>query len=319
MLQGFYSSATSVAEHIEGAFWIHIWISVALFCTVVLPMLYFAWKYRESNVRDEDIENVTHNVPLEIVWTVIPTITILIMFWYGYTSMVEARSIPDTGITVKVEGSKWKWKYEYPANKDGFVHKITSQYDTKTGGVGKGALYVPVGTNIILEMSTPLNDVIHAYYVPAFRIKEDLVPGRLTKQWFNSNQVGEYDVECAEYCGTAHSYMYSKIVVMEVEDYNKWFESADSTPGANDAGQAKTGEDVYMENGCIGCHSTDDDSVLVGPSMKGLSAKQSAEYMRDAIVNPDKDIAEGFTPGIMTPYTMEENDMKLLLEYLKTK
>ena len=168
-------------------------------------------------------------------------------------------------------------------------------------------------------MTAPLNDVIHSYFVPAFRMKEDVVPGRITKQWFNSDQVGSYDVECAEYCGTAHSYMYSKIVVMEVEDYNKWFQSANSTPGADDAGKAKTGEDVYNENGCIGCHSVDTADILVGPSLQGLSATKSAQYMKDAIANPDQDVPEGFYPGIMTPYNLNDSDMKLLLEYLQTK
>ena len=307
-LQGFETSGTIIAENIESAFWIHIAISVALFCSVVLPMLYFAWKYRESNVRDEDIENVTHNTLLEVVWTVVPTITILVMFWYGYTSMVTARTLPaaDESLTVELEGKKWSWNYTYPANANGVVHKTAE-------------LYVPVSGNVILEMSAPIDDVIHAYFVPAFRMKEDVVPGRVTKQWFNSDTVGVYDVECAEYCGTRHSYMYSKIHVMPVDEYEAWFNSANSVPGANDANKARSGEDVFVENGCNGCHAVDDDSVLVGPSLKGLSANKDAQYMRDAIVDPDKDVAEGFYPGIMTPYNLEKDDLKLLLEYLESK
>ena len=277
MLEGFNTSATVIAADIEQAFWINFWVSIVLFLSVFIPLVYLAWKYRESNVKDEEIENYTHNTALEIAWTVIPTAMLMVLFYYGYTSMRTARTMPvvdENTVIVQVEGSKWKWRYEYPANADGFVHKLGGAFTkplhdengkvTVEGTMGKSALYVPVGTDVILEMTAPLDDVLHAWYVPAFRMKEDVVPGRITKQWFNSAQVGEYDVECAEYCGTDHSYMYSRLVVLPKAEYEAWFNSTDDTPKGN---YLKSGDAALQLHGCKSCHATTDDKELVGPSL----------------------------------------------------
>jgi len=215
MLEGFNSSAATFAADVDQAFWIHIWISVLLFASVVVPMLYFAWKYRADKVKNEDVGKLTHHTVLEITWTVIPVIILMFFFYYGYSSMKVLRTMPaeSESIVIKMEGKKWSWKHTYPANKAGFVHTSAE-------------LYVPKDQNIILHMTAPLNDVIHSYYVPAFRMKEDVVPGRMTKQWFNSPVIGNYDVECAEYCGTRHSYMLSKIHVIDRAAYDAWFESS---------------------------------------------------------------------------------------------
>ena len=318
-LSGFNSMAATFATDFNQAFWINFWVSIVLGLSVIIPMFYFAWKYRESNVKNEDIENLIHNTPLEIAWTLIPTAMMMVLFYYGYSSMKSLRTMPaeSESMIVHVEGSKWKWKYEYEPNKEGFVHKITSVYDKKTAGVKRG-LYVPVGTNVILKMTSPLNDVIHAYFVPAFRMKEDVVPGRITKQWFKADKVGTYDVECAEYCGTAHSYMYSKIVVMEKADYEKWFEGKAKSPfeDANAAPISK-GQSLYEDNGCAGCHSIDSTDTIVGPGLKGIGAKHDAAYLKDALITPDKDVPEGFFPGVMPPFALSDADAAELVKYLQ--
>ncbi len=319
-LSGFNSMAATFAADIDQAFWINFWISVVLGLSVIVPMFYFAWKYREENVKNEDITTVTHNTTLEIAWTLIPTALLMVLFYYGYTSMQTLRTMPaeSESIVINLEGSKWKWKYEYPANKSGFVHKITSVYDKKIGDVKRG-LYVPKGQKIILKMTSPINDVIHAYFVPAFRMKEDVVPGRTTQQWFQSDKVGEYQVECAEYCGTAHSYMYSKIVVMEQADYDKWFESNAKSPFEDaNAPVASKGQSLYEDNGCAGCHSIDTDAILVGPSLKGIGAKHDAAYLKDAILTPDKDVPDGFYPGVMPPFALPDADVAALVDYMTT-
>jgi len=306
-LQGFDSSAATFAADIDQAFWINFWISIVLFLSVVIPMFYFAWKYREKNVKNEDIENVTHNTALELAWTLIPTAMLMVLFYYGYTTMKTLRTMPavSESIVVEVEGKKWSWKYTYPANKNGFVHTSAE-------------LYVPKDKNIILNMTAPLNDVLHSYYVPAFRMKEDVVPGRVTKQWFNSEVIGTYDVECAEYCGTRHSYMYSKVHVIDKAEYDGWFESSSKVgPGEVEVAKSK-GQELYDENGCAGCHSIDTDSILVGPSLKGIGAKYDAAYLKDAITNPDKDVPEGFYPGVMPPFALPEADVAEIIKYMNT-
>ena len=303
-LQGFDSSGTITAAHIDEALWINLVVSVVLFASVVLPMVYFAWKYRESNVKNEDIENVTHSTLLEIVWTALPTAALMVLFYYGYTSMNTARDIPadKDGIVVDVEGSKWKWRYEYPANANGFVHKLGGAYTkplqdengkvVEQGTMGISALYVPVDTNIILKMTAPIGDVLHAFYIPAFRIKEDVVPGRTTKQWFKADTVGEYDVECAEYCGTDHSYMYSRVVVLPKDVYNAWFNSNDDTPKGN---YAKSGDAVLQQHGCKSCHAVGADKLLVGPTLK--TRRLTKEQVLDAINNGQDQL--GYAMGAM--------------------
>lgn len=307
MLQGFDTSATIIAADIDQAFWINFWVSIVLFLSVVVPMLFLAWKYRADKVKDEDIQNYTHNTTLEIAWTLIPTTMLMVLFYYGYTSMRTARTMPDasTALSIELEGKKWSWNYTYPANASGFVHEKTPE------------LYVPQGQNVILNMSAPINDVIHAFYIPAFRMKEDVVPGRVTKQWFNSPAVGTYDVECAEYCGTNHSNMYSKVHVMETADYEAWFNSTDSKPAQFATGASK-GEELFVNNGCVSCHSVLNEDILVGPSLMGITSKRSAEYLKDAIINPDKDIAEGFYPGVMGATPMSDDDINEIISYIKT-
>jgi len=306
MLEGFNTSATVIAADIDAAFWINFWVSIVLFLTIIIPLVYFTWKYRESNVKDEDIENFTHHTTLEIAWTVIPTAMLMVLFYYGYTSMRTARTMPDasTALTLQVEGSKWKWRYEYPANANGFVHKLGGAYTKPTvdengkiikdGTMGMSALYVPAETNIILEMTAPLDDVLHAWYVPALRMKEDVVPGRITKQWFNVGKegIGEYDVECAEYCGTDHSYMYSRLVVMPKAEYEAWFNSNDDTPKGN---YLKSGDAVLQQHGCKSCHAITTDKLLVGPTLNTRTLTK--EQVLDVINNGQNKL--GYAMGEM--------------------
>ncbi len=303
MLEGFDSQAATFAADVDQALFINLIFSIVLFISVIGPMVYFAWKYRASKVKNEDIKNIVHHTGLEITWTVIPTIMMFVLFYYGYSSMRALRTMPEvsTSIPIAVLGQKWSWGYTYPANANGFVHKTSD-------------MYVPIDKNVILNMTAPINDVLHSFFVPAFRMKEDVVPGRVTKQWFNSPTLGSYDVECAEYCGTRHSYMLSKVNVISKADYEAWFNSEKRTPGAEDKKVSK-GQDVFETNGCNGCHSISDDSIIVGPSLKGISDRYDAKYIKDALITPDKDVPEGFSAGVMPAFNLSDEDMSELLKF----
>ena len=306
-LQGFDTMAATFAADVDQAFWINFWISIILGLSVIVPMFYFAWKYRADKVKDEDISTATHNTTLELAWTLIPTAMLMVLFYYGYSSMKVLRTMPaeSESIVVHVLGKKWSWNHTYAANKNGFVHKSAE-------------LYVPQSENVILKMTAPLNDVIHSYFIPAFRMKEDVVPGRTTQQWFNATKLGTYDIECAEYCGTRHSYMLSKVHVIPKAEYDAWFEGNSKVgPGEKEVAKSK-GHELYDMNGCSGCHSIDTDSVLVGPSLKGIGAKHDATYLKDAIMTPDKDVPEGFTAGIMPPFALPDADVAALVDYITT-
>ncbi len=322
MLDGFAgSSAATFAKDVNNAIEVNFWLSLLLFASVVVPMLYFAWKYRADKVKDEDISNVTHNTLLEIAWTVIPTAILMVFFWYGYDAMRILRTMPDekNSIVIYVEGSKWKWRYEYPPNEKGFVHKLGGAYIKpvldengnviKEGGVGKSALYVPVNTNIILKMTAPLGDVIHSFYIPAFRMKEDVVPGRITKQWFNSDKIGEYDVECAEYCGADHAYMLSRVVVMPKDKYYAWFNSNEDTPKGN---YDKTPSAILQRYGCKSCHSVNNDKLIYGPTLskRVLTKKQ----VLDVIKNGQHKL--GYAMGAMPAGLLKGKEAEEVAEYV---
>lgn len=321
MLEGFNASAATFAKDIDQAIFVSAAISIVLFFSVVGPMIYLGWKYRASNVKDENIENFTHHTGLEIAWTVIPSLLLVVFFWYGYSSMKVLRTMPDANdaITIKVEGSKWKWLYEYPANANGFVHRPGGAYVKPVmdkngkiiehGSMGISALYVPVGTNIILEMTAPLDDVLHSYYVPAFRMKEDVVPGRVTKQWFKADKVGEYDVECAEYCGTDHSAMFSKIVVLPKAEYEAWFNSNADTPKGS---YAQEGETVLKRYGCKTCHSVTTDKLLIGPTLK--TRKLTKEQVLDVINNGQNKL--GYDMGPMPAGLVTGTDAQEIATYV---
>jgi cytochrome c oxidase subunit 2 len=304
MLEGFKSQAATFAADVDQALYINLIFSIILFISVIGPMLYFVWKYRASKVKDEDIENIVHHTGLEITWTVIPTAMMFILFYYGYSSMRVLRTMPDasTAININLEGKKWSWNFTYPANANGFVHKKVPE------------LYVPIDQNIILNQHAPINDVIHSFFVPAFRMKEDVVPGRVTKQWFKSETLGTYDAECAEYCGTRHSKMLTKIHVIPRADYDAWFNSEKRFPGAPDKKISK-GEAVFNDNGCTSCHSITDDSILVGPSLMGVGDRRSAQYIKDALRTPNKDVPKGFSAGVMPAFNLSDEDMKALLQF----
>jgi len=300
-MEGVLATASTFAADVDRGFWIHIYISVFVFLVVAVPMVYFMFKYNANRVKPEDIENISHHTGLEMAWTIIPTILAVVMFWYGYTSFKDQRTMPDEkdALVVKVLGQKWSWSYTYPNGKK------TSE------------MYVPRGKNVITKMSAPLGDVIHNWWVPAFRTKEDVIPGIETSLWFNATINGAYDVECAEYCGTRHSYMYSKVHVMDPAEFDAWYNSDKRTPFDSAETKMSEGQIAFEENGCNGCHSTD-GSVLVGPSMKGLSAKSDA-YLKDALLNPDKDIAEGYSAGIMQSYSgvLSDKQVNDIVNYIK--
>jgi cytochrome c oxidase subunit 2 len=294
-LAGFWDNATVLVAGLDNQFyWIHI-ILIGLMLTVLVPMFYFIFKYSEKNHPKEQMptaeETITHHTGIEIAWTVIPTAFLMLIFYMGYDSLKNLRTMPADAQHIKVIGKMWSWSYEYPNGKK------TSK------------LFVPKDKNIVLDMTAPVNDVIHSFWIPAFRTKEDVVPGRITNLWFNSNRVGEYNVECAEYCGDRHSYMLSKVIVMEQDDYQIWYNKKDKI----------SGKDLFAGRaGCVSCHSTGTDT-LVGPGLAGIKNKSDG-YLRDALVNPNKDIAEGFYPGIMpsSKGVLTNNEVDAVIKYIKT-
>jgi cytochrome c oxidase subunit 2 len=301
-----FSNASSFVEGVDFAFFVIIGISLVFLVGITAAMIYFVIKYNKK--KHPKAVPTKDNFQLEIIWTVIPTLLVLGMFYYGWVGYRPMRIIPKNAIPVKVTAKMWSWSFEYE------------------NGKWDSLLIVPVNKPVKLELFSP--DVIHSLYIPAFRIKEDVVPGIANIMWFEANKTGTYNILCAEYCGQRHSYMLSKVKVLPQDEYEKWYNSKDTLTE-----KMMPGELVMKKQACIACHSTD-GSRLVGPSFKGLYGSKRTvlvngvkkeiiaddEYIKNSILDPNSEVVDGFPKGIMTNYKgqISEDEIKQFIEYIKT-
>lgn len=299
------SGASNFVEGVDLSFYIILGISAFFLVGITTVMIYFVVRYRKK--KHPKAKNIEGSNTLEVIWTVIPTILVLIMFYFGWIGYQPMRDVPEDAMTIKAHAQMWSWSFEYD------------------DGRRSEELYVPLNQPVRLDLIS--HDVIHSLYIPAFRIKEDLVPGKDNYMWFIPQEVGEYDILCAEYCGERHSYMLSKVHVLPESEYNTWYEEklgkSDDPPGLQ----------VLKQNGCISCHSTD-GTRLVGPSFKGLWGREEVvitdgtertitvdeEYIKRSIYEPNADVVEGFNPGQMISYEniLSDEQVNQIIEYLKT-
>ena len=316
MLNGIEGVSTA-SSSVNTAMYVVYGINIGVFILVIGVMFYFAYKYSSKRNPRNKIKNIEHNTPLEIVWTIIPLILVMIMFYYGFSSLKALRTIPKDNMEIQVTGQMWSWKHKYPNG------KITKD------------LYVPVGKNIKLDLTAPKNDVIHSYYIPAFRFKQDVVPGYTYNAWFNATKKGAYDIECAEYCGRGHSTMLAKVYVLSQEDFDAWYNSDKKTPFSKKVTSKLTehpGLTLIKNNGCTSCHDLG-KNVLVGPGFKGIFGTKikvtengtlkevviDEAYIKESILEPNKQIVEGFNGGMMSSFKGVLNDEQInqIIDYLK--
>ncbi|MFO7446614.1 MAG: cytochrome c oxidase subunit II [Ignavibacteriaceae bacterium] len=205
------SGSSNFVESVDTAFLFIVGISVALLVIITFLMIYFVIKY--SRKRNPKAVNIHGNIPLEITWTVIPTILVLVMFWFGWVGYKQMSDIPEDAYTIEVTAQMWQWKFYY------------------NNGAQTDTLYVPLKKPVVLNLKSL--DVSHAFFVPAFRIKKDVYASRETKVWFQAEETGSFDIACAEYCGLRHSYMYTRLVVLPENDFDEWFKSVEPKDTAN--------------------------------------------------------------------------------------
>jgi len=299
-----FSNASNFVQGVDTSFAIILGASLFFLVGITAVMVYFVIRYSKS--RHPDAVDVRESKRLEITWTVIPTLLVLVMFYFGWTGYRPMRSIPDEGLHVKVYAQKWSWIFEYE------------------NGKTSDTLVVPIDEPVILDMNS--RDVIHSLYIPAFRIKEDVVPGRENKMWFIGQETGNYHIFCAEYCGDLHSNMLSKVYVLPEAEYTTWYNTKQVS---NDP----PGLAVLKKNACTSCHSLD-GTRIVGPSFKGIWGHEAEvitngeerkvmvdeEYIKRSIYEPNADVVKGFNPGLMISYkdVVTEDDINAIIEYLKT-
>jgi cytochrome c oxidase subunit 2 len=286
-------------------------VSFLFLIGLTFTMLYFIYKYnKKKNPVATQIEGSTK---LEIIWTVIPTILVLIMFYYGWAGWSPMQKPPKDSFNIKVTARMWNFTFEYPNGK---------KTDT---------LFVPQNKAVKLDLVSL--DVIHSLYIPSFRVKEDVVPGREKFVWFIPQREGLYDLFCTEYCGLNHSYMLNQVKVMEEKKFNSWYVDTTKLVAAVTDSPVANGQRIMKNIGCFACHTTDGNK-LVGPSFKGLYGHKATvvtngaerevtvddEYIKTSIYDPNADIVKGFNKGLMLSYKgqLSDDDVKQITEYLKT-
>lgn len=302
----FPEQASTFAGEVDFAYTFVLVISYTFFALIIAMMVYFMIFYRRR--KDFDPGEVSdHNVPLELTWTIIPLILVTAMFIFGFRGYMDLRTPPANAYEIYATGRQWAWSFTYP------------------NGHVEDKLHVPAGRQVKLIMTS--DDVIHSLFIPAFRAKMDVVPGRYTDLWFEARWAGVYPIFCTEYCGTKHSDMLSEVVVHQSEEFDLWLRKA--AEAAQNASPVEAGERLYRTRGCAQCHSLD-GKPGIGPSFLGLYGSQRAlqggrqvtadeNYIRKSILQPQDEIAEGFAPVMPTfQGRLDDKQIAALIEYLKT-
>jgi cytochrome c oxidase subunit II len=292
---------SNTAGKVEDAF-IFIAVScVVLFAIVTICMVVFLIRYDRK--RHPRPEHVKENVVLEIIWTVVPTILVTFMFYVGWVDFQYIRNPPKNAMIINVTARQWSWLFEYDNGKQSDV------------------LNIPLRKPVKLILTS--TDVIHSLFIPAYRIKEDCVPGMKTHLWFTADEAGSYDIFCTEYCGVGHSHMRSKINVMTAEDFAEWHNASEGkTP-------RELGPKIMQAKGCLGCHSLD-GSVKIGPTFKKLFNRTETviaggvekkivvdeTFVHDKILSPRSVTIKGY-PGIMPQISLTDEELKTIITYLE--
>jgi len=285
------------------ALYIFLVVLSSVMCLLIFTLiLIFAARFRRR--RGHVAEQIEGSTPLELTWSIIPLGIFLFIFVWGAVLFFQERTPPRGANEVYVVAKQWMWKLEH-----------------EEGAREINELHVPVGRDVKMIMTS--QDVIHSFYVPAFRIKQDVLPGRYTIAWFRATKPGTYHLFCAEYCGTQHSGMIGQVVVMDPSQYEAWLSG-----GAASAPPAVTGQRLFTELGCVTCHRSDVQGR--GPNLEGVFGKQvlledgrtvvaDENYVRESILTPGAKIVSGYKPIMPTFQGMVSDDqVNALVAYIKS-
>lgn len=311
--------ASQAAAETDVHFHFIYWLNVFFFVGISALLVFFCVKYRRKTPDQKPLPTPSHNTVLELVWSIIPTLVCIALFYVGFVVYQDLMEPPKDTFKVNVTGKKWAWNFKYPLS-----------------GLDSDELHVPANTPVELIMTS--EDVIHSLYIPVLRTKKDVVPGRYSKMWFNAVTPGEFNIFCAEYCGTSHSEMFAKLVVhSNMDEFNKWQKSLEEK--LNNLPPVELGKYLYKAKGCIACHSLDGVKGT-GPTFKGLWGMSKEEhitykpstgqkapttvdenYLRMSINEPNDEVRDGFgTVTAMPSFKGKLTDKQIngLIEYMKT-
>ena len=300
----FPAQASTIAWQVDALYGFLVLLTV-VFCILVFGMVtIFAIKYRRRS-DDEQPEQNHGNLALELSWTIIPLFIALFVFLLGADVFFRLQRAPADPLEIYAVGKQWMWKIQHESGK----REINT-------------LHVPKGQPVRLTMTS--EDVLHDFFIPAFRVKNDVIPGRYTTLWFEATQLGEFHIFCAEYCGTQHSGMIGKVIVMDPTDYHDWLMGA----SASDESMVEAGQRQFQALGCETCHKS--TSSGRGPSLIGVYDKPvklkngqevtvDVDYIRESILQPRAKIVDGYEP-IMPIFEGQISEQSLLqiVSYIKS-
>jgi len=297
---------STIAGEVDALFNFITGTSLLILVAIMAVVIYLIIKYKRKS--DDDVTSLNdHNTALEIVWSIIPVFLVVYVFYRGFTDYIKIGSAPDDAYEIQVIGQKWNWTFKY-AN----------------GNTSPNELHVPAGRPVKLVMQS--RDVLHSFFIPDYRVKHDVIPGRYTSLWFEALEPGESTVFCTEYCGTSHSDMMAKVIVHTGEEFDQWLKESGGRP--SDMPLAEYGKQLYSKSGCQTCHSID-GTKLVGPSYKGAfgsthtfadgtSAVVDENYLKNSILNPNAQVVAGYAP-VMPTYQgiLSNDDIDAIIEFIK--
>jgi cytochrome c oxidase subunit 2 len=309
-------AASAQATPIDQLFDLHVLIMAFLFSLITVIMVYSLVVFRRKPGETGDGAHIVGSTGLEIFWTIIPLIVVVWIGIVGADNLRQVLAVDPTALEVRVIGYQWAWRFEYAE------------------GFSSNKLYLPANKQILLKMES--TDVLHSFWVPEFRVKQDLVPGRVTELRITPNLEGEYQVRCAEICGKSHSYMEAPVVVVSQKAYDIWVTEQVALYQAEllaseDEPDAKRGEVLYTELGCKACHSLN-GTPGTGPSWRGLFGRENRPladgsvvalideaYLYESITSPNAKIAEAFKANGMPSFSyLRDSQVYDLIEFIKT-
>ncbi len=296
---------TSTTEAVDPVFIFIYGASLVLLAAIAATIVVFVFRYRRTRA-PQPTSTVSFNIWLELLWTAIPTLLVLAMFWYGWKGYLGLRAVPENALEVTATARMWSWSFTYP------------------GGRTEAKLYVPAGRPV--KVNLVATDVIHGFFIPAFRVKRDMVPGMKNHAWFVADRQGSYDLFCSAYCGTGHSSMITTVEALPAKEFEEWLEHGVK----GEVAATLDGRKLAQDKGCLGCHSLD-GSPRVGPSFKGIMGRSAivltggkersitvdVDYLRRSIIDPHADVVKGFQPIMPTYGDLSPAELEALVEFVE--
>ncbi len=311
-------AVTQAAQTVDGVYNLITIVCVIFFVGIIVPMFYFTWKYHRKSEEQVAVSQEDHSTFLEILWSAGPMVLLFYLFFVGFRGFLDLRVEPEGAMEVGVRAYQWGWEFQYSEDFEGNPTKCTTKVNFNE------PLYLPTQRPVKFIMTS--SDVLHSFYLPSFRQKGDVIPGRYNTVWVEApaDKADDYTLFCTEYCGRSHSQMAATLRFVDPPEFNKWLKEKQKTSCGGVS--LKRGKQIY-DGVCKTCHSLD-GSKGTGPTFKGLWAKEETledgskvtvdeTYVQESILKPNAKIVKGY-PAAMPAQELDEDEIKSMFKFLQS-